>query len=53
MMHHHHCPYHPDQELNVVCLTCQNTVLCLSCTAGKKHASHAIKSLPKGMEAIY
>ena len=44
--------YHPDQELNVVCLSCQNAVLCLSCTAGKKHSSHTVKSLGKGLDAI-
>lgn len=47
-----YCAVHPEQELNIVCLTCQNTLLCISCIANKRHSNHNIKTIAKGLENV-
>lgn len=47
------CWIHPDQELSVVCFTCNNSLLCLNCLSSKKHLEHNVKTIDKGLQIIY
>ena len=44
---------HPEQELSIICFSCNNSLLCISCISHKKHASHNIKTVAKGFDNIY
>ena len=39
-------------EINSVCFTCNNDLLCVKCVASKQHKNHEIKGLKKGVEYI-
>jgi hypothetical protein len=47
------CQVHPEQELSIICFSCDNALLCISCIANKKHSSHHIKTIVKGIETIH
>ncbi len=46
------CQVHPEQELSIVCFSCNNALLCISCISNKKHSNHKIKTITKGIDNI-
>ena len=46
------CYNHDNEEIDYICLSCDNKLLCLKCINNKIHRGHEVKNLKKGVDYL-